>query len=81
VSNRSEMVTPVIVRVEEPDDSLVMLAQYQLNSIAALEQKLAQYPKGTRFTLDVQSLDARTSSGIVAALTKFAEAQGITLRR
>ena len=70
-----------IVRVEEPDDSLVMLAQYQLNSIAALEQKLAQYPKGTRFTLDVQSLDARTSSAIVAALTKFAEAQGITLRR
>jgi hypothetical protein len=70
-----------IVRVEEPADSLVMLAQYQLNSIAALEQKLTQYPKGTRFTLDVQSLDSRLSSRVVAELAAFADAKGITLRR
>ena len=46
-----------ISRVDDPDNSIVSLAQYQLASIPALRQKLAQYPKGTSFTLDVSALD------------------------
>jgi hypothetical protein len=70
-----------IVRVEEPDDSIVMLAQYQLRSIAALEQKLAQYPRGSSFTLDVKALDSRTAPAIVSELTTFAAAHGMSVRR
>jgi hypothetical protein len=70
-----------IFRVEAPNNSLVMLAQYQLTSIAALEQKLAQYPKGTSFTLDVSSLDPEMAPGIVSAVMKFADAQGLRIRQ
>jgi hypothetical protein len=69
-----------ILRVDR-DDALVMLAQYQLTSIAALEQKLAQYPGGTSFALDVRALDPDTARAIVSDLTTVARAQGITIRR
>jgi hypothetical protein len=58
-----------------------MLAQYELTSIPALEQKLAPYPKGTRFTLDVSPLDPQIGSVIASEVMKFADAQGITIRR
>ena len=35
-----------ISRVDDPENSVVSLAQYDLFSIAALRQKLAQYPRG-----------------------------------
>jgi hypothetical protein len=70
-----------ILRVDNPDNSLVTLAQYQLNSIASLEQKLAQYPKGTTFTLDVSTLDPQIAGVVVSEVTKFTDAQGITMRR
>jgi hypothetical protein len=70
-----------IVQVDNPDNALVLLAQYQLMSISALEGKLAQYPKGTSFTLEVGSLDPATARTVVSGLMKFAEAQGITIRR
>lgn len=70
-----------ILRVDNPDNSLVTLAQYQLNSIASLEQKLAQYPKGTTFTLDVSTLDPQIAGVVVSEVTKFTDAQGMTMRR
>ncbi len=70
-----------IARVDDPDNSIVMLAQYHLVSISALRQKLAQYPKGTSFTLDVSALDPQIAPVIVSDLMKFAAAQGLTVRR
>jgi hypothetical protein len=70
-----------IFRVDNPDHSLVMLAQYQLASIAALEQKLAQYPKGTSLTLDVSALDPQIAPVIVSEVMRFAVLHGITIRR
>jgi hypothetical protein len=70
-----------IVRFDNPDNALVLLAQYQLTSISALERKLAQYPKGTSFTLDVRSLDPATAGVVASELVKSAEAQGTTVRR
>ena len=70
-----------ISRVDDPDNSIVSLAQYQLVSISALRQKLAQYPKGTSFTLDVSALDPQIAPVVVSDLMKLAAAQGITVRR
>jgi hypothetical protein len=70
-----------IVRFDNPDNALVLLAQYQLTSISAVERKLAQYPKGTSFTLDVRSLDPATARVVASELVKSAEARGTTIRR
>ena len=70
-----------IFRVERPDNSFVMLSQYQLTSISALEQKLTQYPRGTTFTLDVSPLDPRIAPVIVSEMMKCADAHSITIRR
>jgi hypothetical protein len=70
-----------IVRVDHSDTAVIMLAQYQLASIAALEQKLAQYPRGSRFTLDVRALDPSIASAVASALAKFAAAHSLTLER
>jgi hypothetical protein len=69
-----------IARVSDPDDSTIMLAQYHLASIAALERKLAQYPKGTIFTIDVSALDPQMARVVVSEVKKFAETHGITIR-
>jgi hypothetical protein len=70
-----------IFRVDDQDNSSVKLAQYQLSSLSELEQRLAQYPKGTSFTLDVSPLDPQIAPAIVSEVTRFAGAQGITMRR
>jgi hypothetical protein len=68
-----------ISRLDEPGDSLITLAHYQLRSIAALEQKLAQYPRGTSFTLDLRALDAGTATAVAAEISRFAAAQGFAV--
>jgi hypothetical protein len=70
-----------IFRIENQDDASVRLAQYQLTSISALERKLAQYPKGTSFMLDVSPLDPQIARVVVAELMRFAEVQGLMMRR
>ena len=70
-----------IFRIENPGDASVRLAQYELTSISALERKLAQYPKGTGFTLDVSPLDPQIAPVAVAEMMRFAKAQGLTMRR
>ena len=70
-----------IFRIENTGDASVRLAQYELISISALERKLAQYPKGTSFTLDVTPLDLQIAPVIAAKVMKFAAAQGLTMRR
>ena len=73
--------TITIVRVEEPDDSIVMLAQYHVTSMPALEEKLAQYPAGSSFTLDVTALDSATASAVASRLRESARAHHFTIRR
>lgn len=70
-----------ILRVEEPDDSIAMLAQYHLTSMSALEQKLAQYPPGSSFTLDVTALDSATATAVASRLQEVARAHHFTIRR
>ena len=55
------------------------LAQYYMNSIAALGRKLSQYPKGTIFVVKASG-DAETARGITAELTAWAAKQGFTLK-
>ncbi|MEO8077318.1 MAG: hypothetical protein ABI818_13385 [Acidobacteriota bacterium] len=70
-----------IMRIDDPENSIVGLAQYQMTSIAALEHKLAQYPRETGLTLDLDSLDPEVARATAAALRQFAEAHGLTIRR
>jgi hypothetical protein len=70
-----------IARMDHPETAVIMLAQYQLASIGALERKLAQYPRGTSFTLDVSALDPSIASAVSSGLTTFAASRGLSLRR
>jgi hypothetical protein len=67
-------------RIDEPDQSQIELAQYRFASLAALEEKLAQYPRGTLFTIQ---RDANETAGVKAAaarLVTFAGAHGLSIR-
>jgi hypothetical protein len=55
------------------------LAQYYVNSLAALGRKLSQYPKGTIFTVRAGG-DAEIARGITAELAAWAAKQGFTIR-
>jgi hypothetical protein len=70
-----------ILRVDEPGDSLIHLAQYQLQSISALAEKLAQYPRGTAFTLHLEALDSRTAAALVSEISTFGDKHGIPIKQ
>lgn len=65
-----------VLRLDEPF-AAIWLAQYQSRSLAALEEKLAQYPRGSIFTLDVAGLDADTAATVTARIVAVAQAHGI----
>ncbi len=69
-----------VTGVDESDHAFISIAQYDLSSLAALEEKLAQYPRGTSFTLNTGTLDAGTAAIVTSRLQKIADAHGITLR-
>ncbi len=71
----------VILRVDEPDSSLVHLAQYSFQSITALQEKLAQYPRGASFTLDVGALDPAMATSVVSRIRRFALNHGVRIDR
>ena len=66
--------------INEPDESNLELAQYRFTSIAALEKKLARYPRGTAFIL----LRSANETGDVAAATSeliaFAASRGLSIK-
>ncbi len=68
-----------VVQLDGPGGSLIRLAQYQLQSKAALEQKLAQYPRGTSFILSVGGLESREGAAVVSEIRTFARMHGITV--
>jgi hypothetical protein len=55
------------------------VAQYSLDSIGALAKKLAQYPKGTTFTVRASG-DPETARAITADLTAWAARQRLSIR-
>jgi hypothetical protein len=68
-----------ISRADEPGDSLIQFAHYQLYSISALEQKLAQCPRGASFTLHVRALDSRIAAAVATEILTFAGTHGIAV--
>jgi hypothetical protein len=70
-----------LLRIDNPDDDWIRLAQYELTSLAAARQKLSQFPRGTSFTLDATSIDPDVADRVVSELTKTAAPLEITIRR
>jgi hypothetical protein len=68
-----------MLRVDEPGDALIALAQYQFQSISALEQKLAQYPRGASFTL--RALDSRIAAAVATEILTFAGTHGLAIKQ
>ena len=70
----------MVWEIGEPGESHIELAQYRFTSIAALEQKLAQYPRGTAFTLQ---RGPNADSAVAAAVTRlqaFAASHGLSIK-
>jgi hypothetical protein len=64
--------------VDEPDESQIELAQYRFSSIAGLEEKLSQYPRGTSFV--VQRTNATGDvAAVVSRLVAFAVSRGLSI--
>jgi hypothetical protein len=59
----------------------IWIAQYQPRSLAALEQKLGQYPRGSAFKLDVAGLDAESASLVTARVQAVAAERGLTVTK
>ena len=55
------------------------VAQYQLKSMDALENKLAQFPAGTNFRLSVSGPDSPARREIDTALRAFLTAHGMAI--
>ena len=66
--------------VNEPDESHVELAQYRFTSIAALEQKLSQYPRGTPFVIQRNANDTTDFTAALHKLMEFAALRGLSIR-
>lgn len=64
--------------VSEPDESHIELAQYRFTSIAALEEKLSQYPRGTTFALQ-RGANAGDVTAAISRLTTFAASRGLSI--
>lgn len=76
---RDDDTTIVVWHINAPDDCQIELAQYHITSIAALEEKVAQYPRGTAFTLQTSISGARVAADVLTRLRAFAAAHGLSL--
>jgi hypothetical protein len=66
--------------INEPDESHIELAQYRLTSIAALEAKLSQYPRGTAFLLQRSANESGDVTAAIRKLTAFATSRGLSIK-
>jgi hypothetical protein len=55
----------------------VSLAQYQLDSIESTKQKLAQFPKGTSFAVQLNGSDVAEMTRVVTDLKSVLDEHGI----
>lgn len=67
--------------VNEPDESHIELAQYRFTSIAALEEKLSLYPRGTAFTLQRSANETGDVTAAIARLMAFAASRGLSIKK
>jgi hypothetical protein len=67
------------VTVFDGDQASIALAQYQLESIADLERKLAQYPAGTRFHLRIFAPSAAIEASVADRIRRTARPLGIAV--
>ena len=66
--------------INEPDESHIELAQYRFTSIAALEEKLSQYPRGTAFILQRSANESGDVTAAIRRLTAFAASRGLSIK-
>lgn len=66
--------------INEPDESHIELAQYRLTSIAALEEKLSQYPRGIAFVLQRSANETGDVTAAIRRLMAFAASRGLSIR-
>jgi hypothetical protein len=66
--------------ITEPGESQIELAQYRFVSLAALEEKLAQYPRGTLLTLERLGAESAEMSEAIAEIMAFAGSHGLSLK-
>ena len=62
-----------------PSELTIRVGQYELDSLDALGAKLAQYPPGTVFTMNLDALDVSLAARIAAELPAIARAAGQVL--
>ncbi len=65
--------------INEPDDSHIELAQYRFSSIAALEEKLSRYPRGTVFVLQHTMKETSDVTAVITRLMTFAASRGLLI--
>ena len=68
--------------INEPRESHIELAQYRFTSLAALEEMMARYPRGTVFALQ-QSENANANADVSAAITRlkaFAASRDLSIK-
>ena len=66
--------------INEPDESSIELAHYRFTSIAALEEKLARYPRGTAFLLQRIASESVDVAAAISKLTAFAASHGLPIK-
>jgi hypothetical protein len=66
--------------INEPDETRIELGQYRFTSIAALEEKLARYPRGTGFTLQRGANATDDVAAAIAELNAFAASKGLSMQ-
>jgi hypothetical protein len=69
----------IVVSVFDKASYQITVAQYQLDSMASLKRKLAQFPEGTVFTLEVNDPYPTAASRVAAEVKSFLEEHGMKL--
>jgi hypothetical protein len=65
--------------VHDPDDVHGTIAQYDIQSLSQLEQKLVQYPTGTRFGLTVTGATPEIDASVRERIVRVARERGIQI--
>jgi hypothetical protein len=65
--------------MRDEDQAFVSIAQYQLESVSQLEEKLAQYPAGTTFRLTLTAPVRQIETLVRARILRIARARGIQI--
>jgi hypothetical protein len=66
--------------INEPDESHIELAQYRFTSIAALEERLARYPRGTAFILQRSANEPGDVTAVITRLMAFVASRGLSIK-